>query len=87
MGFFDRLTGTKQTALSETVVHVQLTEIGEKKLRDMHFTGRKFDVMSAIKKLQPCNKKEVAAEIQWPENKVKYLMEELFVDKYLEKVS
>lgn len=86
MGFFDRIGGGNKIALSEQVSHVQLTEIGEKKLKDIEPTGRKFDILAAIKKMQPCSIKEISEEVHWPENKVRYILGELVREQWIQKV-
>lgn len=85
MGFFDLVGGAKKTALSEQVTHVQLTERGETKLKNIEPTGRKFDVCAAVKKLQPCSAKEIADEVHWPENKVRFMLGELAHDGWIER--
>jgi len=86
MGFFDIITNRRSAALSDQVTHIQLTEMGEKKLRELEPTGRKFDVLAATKQLQPCSAKEISEKINWPENKVKYMLGELVREGWISKV-
>lgn len=88
MGFFDALSGVanRTSALSEQVAHVQLTELGENKLKDLEPTGRKFDICMVIKSKQPCSVKEISDEIHWPENKVRYVLGDLAREQWIRKV-
>ena len=86
MGFFDRIGMRDRPVLTEHVVHVQLTQLGETKLKNLEPVGRKFDVVAAIKKLSPCSAKEIAEEIRWPENKVRFMLAELLREGWIEKV-
>lgn len=88
MSFFNQVGGMMQREgqLSEKITHLYLTEKGVKKLQDLQPTGRAFDIMAAVKKLQPATPKEIAEEIRWPEYKVEYIIRELMADELVKKV-
>jgi sugar-specific transcriptional regulator TrmB len=70
MGFFDKVGGNKALLNNEEVVHVNLTELGEEKLKSLEPKGTEFDIVSGIKKCQPCTAKEVSSCTNMPSNKV-----------------
>jgi hypothetical protein len=70
MGFFDKVGGSKALLSNEEVVHVNLTQLGEEKLKTLEPKGQEFDIVAGIKKCQPCTAKEVSGCTQIPANKV-----------------
>lgn len=71
MGFFDKVgVGNKSLLSNEEVVHINLTELGEEKLKVLEPKGMEFDIVSGIKQCQPCTAKEVSAKTNIPSNKV-----------------
>lgn len=80
----NQATGGQRSPLSPNVVYVRMTDLGKEKLANCDAVGRKYDVALAIMRNQPCNKEEVANSLGLPENKVRYFMEELFRDQWIE---
>jgi len=72
MGFFDKIGGGggKSLLSNEEVVHVNLSTLGEEKLKSLEPKGIEFDIVSGIKQCQPCTAKEVASKTNIPSNKV-----------------
>lgn len=83
MGFFDRFGGNNiPTTQKET--NVQLTELGKEKLEKGQITGKEFDVAATVKKLEPCTPSEVAQDMHYPENKVRFLLNSLKARQWLQ---
>ena len=64
----------------------QLTEIGEKELKEMHFSDRKLSLMVAIKKLQPATADAVASDTKLPQSRVGNWLEVLKAEGLVERV-
>jgi hypothetical protein len=81
MGYFgDQVS---QVLPQDKVVNFMLTPLGEDKLQKGIASGREFDILSTMKRLQPCTKKEVADSLKLDEAKVKHFMQELYDKKWI----
>jgi hypothetical protein len=67
---------------------VKLTTVGNEKLLRMMPQGFEFTVLSTIKKLEPaCSAPEVAKDLNWDENKVEHIMDELYGKGWIERAN
>lgn len=80
MGFFGM---GNAVSLEKHEPQARLTPDGAEKLRKMEPAGWEFDVLTEVKKQEPCTVQEVARGLGRPENKVLAIMRQLQGKKYI----
>jgi uncharacterized membrane protein len=86
MGFFG--IGEKSGSSAKYGTMVQITDTGSQKLDKMQIYGKDYQVMSAMRTLQPCcNANEIAKQLGlgWSESKVFDILLRLKEMGYIEK--
>ena len=87
MGFFN--FGKPSIPGEDKPVNVKCSDLGKTKLTQGQATGMEFDVLSTVKKMEPCTAEEVAHNMQPPRpaNKVRYILRELKAKQWIEVMS
>ena len=64
MGIMDKVNAVVSGGSNNTEASVQLTTTGEEKLEKLQSSGAEFQILSAVKRHEPCTVSEVSRDAQ-----------------------